>query len=197
MNDTNVWLDNGEMKLSEKTLLQVITEGESARDVEREPKWIKVYDFPVWIHNAIVYIHRKHRNVPTVSKTTQAMTKLGVAILEDNDVIREAMRIQIERSGILSFENIVNNIRMNYELVTKWSKITIPYYHVSAYNWVDGAISEISSILRIAKYGVYLMTLIASLTTFDYNKDIQETAVTEYKSFLKQVREKFSDSKTD
>ena len=80
-------LEEAYKPLAEKTLEQVITEGESDWEREHPQKYVTLNTAPQWVISTIVYLKRKHANVPSVSAIERLTTKLGIAVIREDYVI--------------------------------------------------------------------------------------------------------------
>jgi len=77
-------LDKGYEPLADKTLEEIISEGESPEEKENNGERITVNNFAQWLRSVGIHLKHKHKNATNVSVIERSMIKIGIAIVRQN-----------------------------------------------------------------------------------------------------------------
>jgi hypothetical protein len=159
----NEEFDNDE-RVSDLSFETLVDRGYSETE-SKEIERITIRNFPKRVAVAVFYLNKKHRNIQTLSRVQCFATMLGVNIIQANSIIKKiehSRKMGIESGRI---EDILNHFPDYYfEWGTSFRGFTIPKVTISVFKWVSGCLTDLGSILGIAKSTVALISLVIGLS---------------------------------
>lgn len=160
-------LDKAYQSLADKTLEEIIIEGESEWEKkEQELERISVNNMPQWVASVLINLKRKHHNVSSLAAVERLTAKLGIAVIRES--FGESIT-EVERLRKRVFE-LINQFLLKktykegstYELEETVGTI---YKKCSLREWTAGAISDnLVDPLGLSSSTAVLLTLIASIS---------------------------------
>ena len=147
--------------LSFETLVSCGYNGPESKEVER----ITIRKFPKRVEVAEFYLAKKHSNLQTLSRVQCFATMLGVNIIQANPIIKNlehSRKVGIESGRI---EDILTYFPDYYfEWGPSFRGFTTPKATISTFKWVGGCLTDLRSILGIARPTVALISLVIGLS---------------------------------
>lgn len=137
-------LDEAHMPLVGKTLEQVIAEGESDWEKDQSQKYVTLNSAPQWVISTMIYLKRKHANVPSVSAVERLTAKLGIATIreEHGALIKDVAQL---KKRVFELGNQLPLIRASRDDRYKLSESIVvnkPRRQCALREWVAGAITD-------------------------------------------------------
>lgn len=137
-------LEKAYMPLVGKALEEVITEGESDWEKEQPQKYATLNTAPQWVISTMIYLKRKHANVPSVSAVERLTAKLGVAVIreEHGALIKDVAQL---KRRVFELGNQLPLIRASRDDRYKLSESVVvnkPRRQCALREWVAGAITD-------------------------------------------------------
>lgn len=151
--------------LSFETLVSYGYNGPESKEVER----ITIRKFPKRVEVAVFYLAKKHSNLQTLSRVQCFATMLGVNIIQANSIIKDfehSRKVGVESGRI---EDILTYFPDYYfEFGPSFRGFTIPKATISTFKWVGGCLTDLRSILGIARPTVALISLVIGLSRSEH-----------------------------
>ncbi|MBA7562026.1 hypothetical protein ES708_03675 [subsurface metagenome] len=158
-------LDKGYEPLANKTLEEVISEGESSEEKETQTERITVNNYPQWIRSVGIHLKHKHRNATHVSVIERSMIKIGIAIARQkyHPLIQQ---VQSLRESIFGTGNQILLMKSYNTAYQPQETVGTIYHKVSIRQWEIGALTELLvEPLGLSSSAAILLTLICGVST--------------------------------
>jgi len=152
--------------LADRTLEEVIVDGESEWEQQQEADWITLNNLPQWLHSVIVRsLKKRHKNIPTASAVERLVLKLGIAIIREKfgEKVTEIERLW---SHIFTSGN-QHSLMKSYKTARYEPQETqaTTYRKCSVRRWVAGAITDnLVDPLSVSTATAIILTLIAGVS---------------------------------
>ena len=159
-------LEEGHKPLVGQTLEQVTMDGESDWEKEQPQKYVTLNTAPQWVISTMVYLKRKHTNVPSVSAVERLTAKLGVAVIREEygALIKDVAQL---KRRVFELGNQLPLIRASRDDRYKLSESIVvnkPRRQCALREWVAGAITDgLVDPLGIPFCDAVLLSLIAGI----------------------------------
>ena len=137
-------LDEEYKPLIGKTLEEVVADGESDWEKEQTQKYVTLNTAPQWVISTMVYLKRKHANVPSVSSVERLTAKLGIATVREEygALIKDVAQL---KRKVFELGNQLPLIRASRDDRYKLSESIVvnkPRRQCALRDWVSGAITD-------------------------------------------------------
>jgi len=135
-------LDKGYEPLADKTLEEIISEGESPEEKENNGERITVNNFAQWLRSVGIHLKHKHKNATNVSVIERSMIKIGIAIVRQNynPLIQQ---IQSLRESIFETGNQIHLMKTYGTSYQPQETVGTVYHKCSIREWEMGALTEL------------------------------------------------------
>lgn len=158
-------LDKAYEPLADKTLEEVIAEGESPEEKEKQSERVTINNYPQWMRSVGIHLKHKHKNAANVSVIERLVIKLGIPIARQkyNLLIQQ---IQSLRESIFGTGNQILLMKSYNTSYQPQETVGTIYHKVSIREWEIGAITELFvEPLGLPASTAILLTLICGIST--------------------------------
>lgn len=158
-------LDKGYEPLANKTLEEVISEGESSEEKENQSERVTVNNFAQWVRSLGIHLKHKHRNATNVSVIERLIIKLGIPIARQkyNPLIQQ---IRDLKENIFGAGNQIHLMKAYGTFYQPQETVGTVYHKCSVREWEMGAITELLvEPLGLPSSTAILLTLICGISS--------------------------------
>jgi len=158
-------LDKGYKALASKTLEEVISEGESLEEKEKQSERVTINNYPQWVRSVGIHLKHKHRNVTNVSVIERLAIKIGIAVIrqEFSPLIQQVQNL---RESIFGTGNQILLMKAYSTSYAPQETVGTVYHKCSVRDWEIGAITELLvEPLGLSSCAAILLTLICGIST--------------------------------
>ena len=135
-------LEKGYEPLADKTLEEVIADGESPEEKEKQSERVTVNNFAQWLRSVGIHLKHKHKNAANVSVIERSMIKIGIAIVRQNynPLIQQ---IQSLKESIFEMGNQIRLMKTYGTSYQPQETVGTVYHKCSVREWEMGALTEL------------------------------------------------------
>lgn len=128
--------------LAEKSLEEILAEGESPEEKENQSERVTVNNFAQWLRSVGIHLKHKHKNAANVSVIERLMIKIGIAIVRQkySPLIQQ---IQGLRESIFGTGNQILLMRAYSTSYQPQETVGTTYHKCSIREWEMGALTEL------------------------------------------------------
>ena len=158
-------LDKGYEPLADKTLEEVISEGESAEEKETQTERVTVNNYPQWIRSVGIHLKHKHKNAANVSVIERSMIKIGIAIARQKYHLL-IQQVQSLRESIFGTGNQILLMKSYSTFYQPQETVGTVYHKCSIRQWEIGALTELlAEPLGLSSSAAILLALICGISS--------------------------------
>lgn len=161
----NFRLDKAYEPLADRTLEEIISEGESVEEKEDESKRVTANNYPQWVRSLGFHLKRKHKNATNVSVIERLVIKLGIPVIRQNynPLIQQ---IQSLKGSIFETGNQILLMKAYSTFYQPQETVGTVYHKCSVREWEIGAITELLvEPLGLSSSAAVLLALISGIST--------------------------------